>query len=77
MEKKTRQGKIRIVLGTVLLLLQGFSIWGNYVARTLYVPIPTSTAQLAFDLIFLISSNFIGIIGLILLISGLIAFFRK
>lgn len=77
MEKKTRQGKIRVVLGTVLLLLQGFSIWGNYVAGTLYVPIPTSTAQLAFDLIFLISSNFIGIIGLILLISGLIAFFRK
>ena len=77
MEKKTRQGKIRIVLGTVLLLLQGFSIWGNYMAGTLYIPIPTSAAQFAFDLIFLISSNFIGILGLILLISGLVAFFRK
>ena len=72
---ETRPGKVRIGFGIVLVALQAFSNWGNSLSNTQMSPL--STGQLVYDVIVFLSSNFIGIVGLILLISGLVAYFKQ
>lgn len=69
-----RKGIIRIITGLILIGLQVLSIIGNSSVGMTF-PLPVSTAQLMFDLGFYISYYFVGILGLILFVSGLIAFF--
>ena len=72
-----RRGVARIIIGTILIVLQTLSAIGNALAG---VKIQLSFKTLAvfiYDLVYLISYFFIGIIGLILLISGIVAYTKR
>lgn len=68
-----RSGAVRILIGLLLTALQLVSAYGNYKSNTSYTTLPASTGQLAYDMIAFIASNFVGIIGIVLLITGIIA----
>ena len=71
----TKKGVTRIICGSVLLVLQLLSTIGGIRAGSLYTPSPPSTVlQLVYDMIVCASSNWAGILGAILLISGLLAY---
>lgn len=72
-----KKGVIRIISGSLLLALQILSAIGNISSGNFYsLSPPVSSAQLAADIIFLASANLFGILGTILLISGLRAYFK-
>lgn len=72
-----KRGIVRIVLGLILITLQIMSVIGNHMSGAIAFSPPASSAQLLYDLIFYSSYYSIGIIGLILLISGLFAYIRS
>lgn len=72
-----KRGIVRIVLGLILITLQIMSVIGNHMSGAIAFSPPVSSAQLLYDLIFYSSYYSIGIIGLILLISGLFAYIRS
>lgn len=73
-----KKGVVRIVLGSILIILQVMSVVGNALAGT------DTSIQLSFDsissfmydIIFLASYFFVGIVGVILLTSGLVARYK-
>ena len=68
-----KKGTIRIVIGIILIVLQLFSLLGN--ARS-GVGIKISFESLAvfiYDLISMVSYYFVGFLGLVLMISGIVA----
>ena len=72
-----KKGITRIVLGTILISLQALSIVGG-LKSGYHISISTATMALfLYDLIFLVSYLLVGIIGIILLISGLFAYNKK
>ena len=66
-----KKGKVRFVLGIVLVVLQAISIMGNAKAGISMQVSFVSLGVLVYDLIFLVSYNLVGIIGIILLVSGI------
>lgn len=70
-----RKGVIRIILGLLLIILQALSVFGNYQNGIISFPQPVSSGQLLFDLTFYLSYYSVGIVGMVLLASGLFAFF--
>lgn len=70
-----KKGVVRIVLGSILIILQVMSVVGNTLAgkgSSIQISFD-SIALFVYDLIFLVSYFFVGIVGAILLVSGLIA----
>ena len=73
-----KKGVKRIILGSILIALQVVSFIGNTLAGTSSIQISfDSPALFVYDLVFLISYFFVGIVGLILLISGIVAHYKK
>ena len=68
-----KKGVARIIVGTVLILLQIMSFIGNAHAGIGIQISFDSIAVFAYDLVVLISYCFLGIVGVILLVSGIIA----
>ena len=67
------KGTKRIVIGVILILVQLMSVIGN-VQQGVGAQISFASSGLfLYDLIFTVSYYFIGIVGAVLLISGLIA----
>ena len=71
-----RKGIVRIILGLTLILFQSMSVIGNCMNGVDNFSPPISSGQLMFDLVFYLSYYFVGIVGLLLFASGLIAFFN-
>lgn len=72
-----RKGKARIVVGVIMIVLQVMSSIGNsYNDGLEFAPAQTS-GQLLFDVGFWIGSHFVGLIGALLLIWGIVAFIRS
>lgn len=70
-----KKGIVRVIVGLILIILQVMSVVGNALAgtgRSIQISFDT-LALFVSDLIFLISYFFVGIVGAILIISGLIA----
>lgn len=68
-----KNGKARIALGASLVILQIVSFLGNAKAGTGFQISFSSPGVLLYDLIVLVSYCFLGIVGVILLVSGIIA----
>lgn len=69
-----KKGIGRIILGTVLVILQILSIAGNAKAGISTQLSFDSLGVFLYDLIFLVSHYFVGIVGVILMVSGFIAY---
>ena len=69
-----KKGIARIIIGIVLVVLQLMSLAGNAKAGVGIQLSFSSAAVFVYDLISLISYCFVGIIGVILLITGIIAY---
>ena len=69
-----KKGIVRIVVGLILVGLQLLSVVGNLSAGASLPSLFGSGALFAFNLIYFLSYYLIGIIGLILLISGISAY---
>ena len=69
-----KRGIVRIIFGIILVILQLMSIAGNAKAGIGIQISFDSLAVFLYDLIFLVSSNCVGIIGIILLVSGVRAY---
>lgn len=72
-----RKGIIRIGTGCILTCLQLLSDMGNAKAGYVYAISFDNASVFAYDVIFFISSHIIGILGIILLASGLTSFFKS
>ena len=72
-----RKGKIRIITGCILIVLQILGIIGNAKTGLSFNLSFDNIGIFLYDLIFLIGYFLIGIIGVILLITGLIAYNKK
>lgn len=62
-----KRGTVKIIFGSVLIFLQILSYIGNAKAGV------TIELESVYDLIFLFSYSFIGIIGIVFVILGLVA----
>lgn len=69
-----KSGKLRIVLGVILIVLQLISIAGNAKAGISSQLSFESLGVFVFDLLSLISYYFVGTVGVILLVSGVVAY---
>lgn len=76
-EGTERKGKVRIGIGSVLTCLQILSAIGNLKSGYAYSIGFDTPALFLYDLFFYISSNIFGIVGIILLASGLISYFAS
>ncbi len=76
-EGTERKGKIRIGIGSVLTCLQILSAIGNAKSGFVYSISFDTPALFLYDLVFYISSHIFGIVGIILLASGLISYFAS
>ena len=70
--KIPRKGKARIIIGCILMFFQLISVLGD--TSVFDIPAPQSFYQLLYDIIFFTSYFLISIVGLILLISGIVAY---
>lgn len=70
-----KRGIIRIITGVILLVLQIIAVIGNRLNGAVAFSPVVSSAQLLFYLIYYLSYYFVGIVGLLLLISGLCAYY--
>lgn len=71
-----RQGKTRIIIGAVLTILQIMSIAGNAKTGSGIQISFSSLGVMVFDLIYLASYWFIGVLGVIILVSGIMAYLK-
>ena len=71
-----RKGKTRIVLGAILIILQLVSFAGNAKTGNGIQISFASPALFVYDLIVFVSYCFIGIVGMVLLISGIVAYIK-
>lgn len=72
-----RKGIFRIIIGVFLILLQTISVIGNASAGVGIQISFSSVAVLVYDIIGLVSYFFVGIVGCLLLFSGIIAFVKS
>ena len=72
-----KKGNGKILVGSVLIFLQTLSIIGNRISGRYAMPAPVSGAQALFDLLVWISSHFVGIVGVLLLIIGCVQRIRS
>lgn len=72
-----RRGKTRIVFGILMILTQCISLAGNAKAGVGIQFSMDTLATLAFDLGFILSYFFVGIVGVILLVSGIVAYVKS
>lgn len=72
-----RRGKTRITTGCIFIMLQILSAIGNAKSGHGYSAGFDNPALFMYDLIFYISSHILGIVGIILLCSGMIAYFKS
>lgn len=68
-----KKGTIRIILGSVLIVFQALSIMGNVKAGVNYAFDFYNTYTLIYSVLYLFGSCLVGIIGVILLLSGVFA----
>ena len=68
-----KKGKVRIILGCTLIMLQVLSIMGNAKIGISYALDFSNTYTLFYSVLYLFGSCLVGIIGIILLVSGLLA----
>lgn len=68
-----KKGIIRIVLGCILIVLQALSIMGNVKVGINYTLDFTNIYTLIYSSLYLLGSCLVGIVGIILLLSGVIA----
>lgn len=71
-----KKGLVRIIIGCILIFFQALSVMGNCAQGQVISISFANTSVFLFDLISLISYFLVGIIGTILLISGLVAYNR-
>lgn len=71
-----KKGLVRIIIGCILVFFQALSVMGNCAQGQVISISFANTSVFLFDLISLISYFLVGIIGTILLISGLVAYKR-
>ncbi len=72
-----KKGKVRIIIGFILVLLQLLSVLGNAKSGAKISLSFDNPNIFLYDLIGLFSYFLVGIIGVVLLVSGLIAYNRR
>ena len=69
-----KRGKVRIVLGMILIVIQLLSVLGNYKTGQHITVTFANPAVFIYELIYLVSYFFVGILGMILVASGMFAY---